>query len=1416
MKKLLPAALAAVALLAPAANAAVSDPASLVDPLIGTANGGNVFPGADTPFGMVQFSPDETNGNQAANVNSSGYSDGVNRIRGFGLAHVSGAGCGGLAGDVPFFPYVGDVTTSPAADVKDATYSSTFTTANQSAKAGNYAVTLASGIKAELSATTRTAAGRFTYPSGTKSTMLVRTSAGLVGSSDADVTIDPATRTISGSVTSGNFCGNKNLDGNPDRTSYYTLYFVAKFDADFTSYGTWKDATVTANAKTASGGTSYDGGSSGGVSTAGGNPTPGKGSGAYVQFDTTANQQVGVRVGVSYVDPAGAQKNLDAEQPEGTSFDTVATKAHDAWNTRLNQIEIDGGTAAQQKIFYTALYHSLLHMNVYSDVDGRYRGIDQKTHTIEPGQGAQYATFSGWDIYRSQVQLVSFLDPSVASDMAQSLYNQATQDVNGRWDRWTHNSGAVSVMSGDPSPAFVDTVLAFGGTKWNSQAALQSLVKAATVPTPEDLSHIGWMNTAKGQRPSLDQFLLDGYYPNPSNAWSGASETLENSTADFAIADLAKRLGDMTTNAQFMTRAQAWQNIFHVTAVPGDGLDSGYMQNRAADGTWPGMDKAGGSDFAEGSPAQYLWNVPFNVNGLFAALGGPAQASKRLDAYFHNGANWAFTGAGGTHPELNNEPSMWAPWLFAWSGEPAKTQQVVRQVQDTLWTTATRGIPGNDDLGTMSSWYVFAAMGMYPMIPGRAEMILGSPTFTKVVVHRQGGQTITINAPAAAAGKPYVASLKLDGAAYNQPWLAESFVSGDHTLDYDLTDTATTWGTNAPLPPSFRGGEQPAIAALDPSNLQLDPGGKARATLTLQNTTTSPLTVTLNHAPADHISLTADPIVLAPGARATADVTINADASTPKGTKATLDLGLKASTGETLPKVVAKVAVDDPKPLSALFNSVGTVNDTHTAGPAFDSTGHSYSREALAGVGITGGAKVSIGGFDYTWPDVAAGQNDNYLTDATRIALPDAAGAIRIGVLGSAANGPSKTTATVTYSDGSTSQAPVQFGDWTLGGGGSQPSAGNRQVAVTPRRTTSTGTENVKAFLFSAAIALDSGKTPVSLSLPAAGAGFIHVFAIALDKRGALPLNALFDQAGIARDAFHAEASLDWTGHAFSKEALAAKGATPGAKLSADGLTYTFPDVPTPGADNLEVAGQRIALGPVEGATKLGFLATAIKGPADTVATIAYTDGSLASAPLSFSDWTPGNLQASNSLVLETTYRDTTAGTDTTHAALYSVTLPLATGKRPAWVRLSSPTAGNSAIHVFAVATDGKPIVSMSADAPVGGSVPATLALTLGAQAGFGAFAPGVTKDYSASTTATVTSTAADAALTVSDPGHLANGAFALASPLVVDLAPASWSGPVTGGVVAITFKQHVDANDPLRTGAYSKTLTFTLSTTNP
>ena len=269
--------------------------------------------------------------------------------------------------------------------------------------------------------------------------------------------------------------------------------------------------------------------------------------------------------------------------------------------------------------------------------------------------------------------------------------------------------------------------------------------------------------------------------------------------------------------------------------------------------------------------------------------------------------------------------------------------------------------------------------------------------------------------------------------------------------------------------------------------------------------------------------------------------------------------------------------------------------------------------------------------------------------------------------------------------------------------------------------------------------------------------------------------------------------------------------------MHVDGLDYRWPDVPEPGNENLEVAGQRIALPEYAGTTRIGLLATAIKGPADTVATVMYTDGTRADTPLMVSDWTPGGLQAGNVLAFETTHRATTAGTDTTHAAVYSVSVPVLAGKRPLWIRLSSPTSGNAAIHLFAIALDGKPVISVSAPGDVGGVVPATLSLSLGAPASFGGFVPGVDREYTAATTANVVSTAGDAALTVSDPGHLRTAPYVAAGAA----ARRRWRPPrgrrrSRTRRSPITFRQHIGATDALRTGSYARTLTFTLSTTTP
>lgn len=780
-----------------------SDPAALVNPIIGTTNGGNDYPGATLPLGMLAWSPEEPRVRPRRQVQGvpgsmrddrgrpaapGGYEYSADRISGFSLTHLMGTGCAGASGDIPFMPYVGEVSSSPADDLGAEVYGSTFKHANETAEAGYYKVKLDDGVVAELTATLRSGFGRFTYPQGRPALMLIRTAYSETGSSDAHIRIDAKAGSVSGSVTSGNFCG---YLGTADRRSYYTLYFVAHFDAPFVSTGTWQDASVRPGTSEASGGTTY--GSKGFV-------PPGKGSGGWVKFDTAKSGTVGVRVGISYVSEQNAEANLRAEDPDGTTFDTVREKAHAAWNEMLHRVRIEGGTHDEQVVFYTALYHTLMGENLYSDVDGRYFGMDGKVHRLSTGQKAQYSTFSGWDVYRSQLQLLTLLVPEIAEDIAQSLLNQANQN-GGEWDRWTHNAGITHVMNGDPAAPAIADILAFGGKNFDVRAAYHSLVKAATVPTPHDLSKEGCEVECVGQRPSLDKWLSLHYIPVGANAWGPAADTLEDATADFAVSELARRVGDDATHRQFLERAQYWKNIFNPQSTP----EGGYIQNRNADGSWPKFDPASDDGFVEGSGAQYLWMVPFNEKGLFTMLGGPEKASKRLNAFFYNpDGSLAVTKAGGLHAELDNEPSIETPWLFDFLGQPWKTQEAVRKVLNTIWTNSPNGMPGNDDLGEMSSWYVWSAIGMYPEIPGRAELVLGSPLFSKVTIHRQLGD-IVVSANGANTNAPYVRGLKVDGKASTRTWLTESFVEHGGTLEFDLTGSPDkTWGT-APedAPPSF-------------------------------------------------------------------------------------------------------------------------------------------------------------------------------------------------------------------------------------------------------------------------------------------------------------------------------------------------------------------------------------------------------------------------------------------------------------------------------------------------------------------------------------------------------------------------------------------------------------------------------------
>ncbi|MGX6606743.1 lectin [Micromonosporaceae bacterium Da 78-11] len=706
------------------AGAAVTDPAALVNPLLGTSNGGNTFPGAVVPFGMVQWSPDTPSRPPGGNY---AYSDST--ITGFSLNHLSGPGCNATA-DVPILPTVGAINGGAT---------SSFSHANESATAGAYTVTLGNGVKTELTTTTRTGMARFTFPQTNQANLLFKLGSGGTRT-DAQSFTRVSSTEIRGWITSGHFCAD---------SPTYTLRFSMVFDRPMSSDGT------------------FSGGNS-------------------VTFDASSNRVVNAKVGVSFVSDANAAANRTTENA-GWNFDGTRQAAHDAWNAKLNKIQISGGTGDQQKIFYTALYHSLLHPNVYSDVNGQYTGFDRQMHTVGGAQQAQYATFSGWDIYRSQAQLHALVDPQSASDAAQSLINDYNQN-GGFLPKWTLNHADTDVMNGDPAPIIIADYHAFGARNFDTNAAKNAMVAQANTQN----------KIRKGNRyiDTIGYLPTDGTYE--SGFYGPTATTLEYATTDFATGALAGRLGDTANQTKFVNRAQSWRNVFNPA--------TGFVQGKQLNGQWrPNFDPKKSTDMVEGTSWQYTGMVPFNLRGLADAKGGNGAMVTYLDSVL---SNLHGQSNDSDKADMGNEPSMNLPWAYDYVGQPWKTQQKVRQVQNELWNTspANWGV-GNDDLGTMSAWYVFSAMGIYPNTPGTADMAIGSPLFTEVTIALGGGGTIRITAPQAATNAPYVQSASLNGANWNNAYLPPSFMTGGGTLAFTLgTSANTSWATGtSAAPPSYPG-----------------------------------------------------------------------------------------------------------------------------------------------------------------------------------------------------------------------------------------------------------------------------------------------------------------------------------------------------------------------------------------------------------------------------------------------------------------------------------------------------------------------------------------------------------------------------------------------------------------------------------
>ena len=762
-----------------------------------TFGGGHNFPGAAAPFGMVQWSPDTT---PADRNGRAGYDYRDSHIRGFSLTHLSGAGCS-LYGDFPFMPTTEPIESSPAAEGPslDGQFQPGFSHAHESGRPGYYSVRLnpvrGGAIETELTATTRTGMARFTFPRNPHASVLIDAGGSAQPDDFAAVNIDPAQREIDGTASSGLFCGQR---------PRYRVYIAAVFNRGFDAYGTWEESKLNAGGTTASDSQAPPS-----------NPKTSADAGAYVSFDTAHNRTVTARVGVSFVSVEDARANLAAENP-GHGFGTVANETERRWNSWLGRIRVRGGPPRLLDTFYTALYHVGLAPRTFSDVGGAYIGMDGLLHRAE-GR-TQYADFSGWDTYRTQIQLLSILAPKRASEMVRSLLVDAAE--SGCLPRWPYANGQSMTMVGDSADPLIASAAAFGATAFDRQAALAAMLRGAD----------GECRSANGEyleRQGLAPYLAHGYVPfdldtnvrnansiygSPDDVWGSAATSLEYTVDDFAIAQFAGRvLGDHGTYARFMQRSGNWRKLFD--------RHSKMIEPRYENGAFPAhYDNLGGGGFVEGDSAQYSWAVPHDPAGLFRLMGGRAKAADRLGRFLRK----LNAGPGGTHADhalLGNEPTLQVPWLYDWLRQPYGTQAAVRRGL-RLYSPSPSGYPGNDDLGTLSAWYVFGALGLYPEVPGVGLLAIGSPLFGHASVALAHGRRLTISAAAhemrgrgkkkhpvalSPSSAPYIGGLRINGRSASQPWTTWCALSRGARLAFELAPRPNRkWGSSAAAtPPSF-------------------------------------------------------------------------------------------------------------------------------------------------------------------------------------------------------------------------------------------------------------------------------------------------------------------------------------------------------------------------------------------------------------------------------------------------------------------------------------------------------------------------------------------------------------------------------------------------------------------------------------
>lgn len=727
------------------AATSAKEPVEWVNPFIGTTNFGTTNPGAVMPNGLMSVSPfnvmgsDQNRFDKDARWWSTPYDNTNSFFTGFSHVNLSGVGCPEL-GSLLVMATTGDV------DVDYHNYGTTYT--DEYATPGFYRLRLSKyDILAEATATMRSGRIRFTFPAG-KGNILLNLGEGLTNESGATVSRISDTE-VAGCKLLGTFCYNSQ--------AVFPIYFVMRVSRTPQAQGFWKKQRLMhgVEAEWDKDNGKYK------LYPDFGKQMSGDDVGVWYTFDTSANEQIEVSVGVSFVSVENARLNLSTEQPEGSDFDALRNSASAAWNDMLGRIKVEGGTDVQTTVFYTALYHTLIHPNILQDVNGEYPAME--SHKILRTTGNRYTVFSLWDTYRNLHQLMTLIYPERQIEMVRSMV-----DMSKEWGwlpKWELFGRETFTMEGDPAiPVIVDTWRK-GLTDFDIDAAYIAMKKSADTA-----------GKSNPMRPDIDPYINYGYIPlgffaGDNSGDNSVSHALEYYVADNALAWLAEHRGDKEFACELRKRASGWKHYYSP--------ESGTLRPINPDGSFltPFNPRQGENfepvpGFHEGSAWNYTFYVPHDVKGLAAKMGGRRAFVDKLQKVFDDGLY-----------DPANEPDIAYPYLFSYfKGEEWRTWRTVSEILDKYYKNAPDGIPGNDDTGTMSAWAVFSMIGLYPDVPGVPEYTLTVPTFDKITIKLNSDYYHTESLIIEKSGNAKKCNVLLDGTPIGHRISHQKLVNGKKLL----------------------------------------------------------------------------------------------------------------------------------------------------------------------------------------------------------------------------------------------------------------------------------------------------------------------------------------------------------------------------------------------------------------------------------------------------------------------------------------------------------------------------------------------------------------------------------------------------------------------------------------------------------